>query len=139
GRLAVADGADDLQVCMCTEQRDEPVADDRVVIDDRDPDHLVGTSSWTSVPEPGFDVTVSIPPAVSTRSPSSAGPMWPSARRTRTSSSSKPRPSSATLRLTTSPACLTLTETLHAAACAPALRIATCAVRKTSCSISAGI
>ena len=39
-----------------------------MVIDDCDPDHLVGTSSSTSVPEPGFDVTVSVPPAVSTRS-----------------------------------------------------------------------
>src|SRR6476646_2993145 len=139
GCLAVADGADDLEIGMRTEQRHEPVSDDGVVVDDCDAYHVADTSRSTSVPEPGFDVTVSVPPADSARSRSSARPRCPPARLVCTSSPSNPRPSSATRRLTVSPVCVTRTVTLHAAACAPALRIASCAVRKTSCSISAGV
>ena len=93
--FAVRRGADHDELRVGLDQLRQTIADDRVIVDDRDPDHRTGTSSSIVVPAPGARPQArALPPADSARSLSTARPMWPSTRRLSSSSTSNPRPSS---------------------------------------------
>ena len=76
--------ADELDVVEPIDQPPEAVADDAVVVGEQDADHRGGHLQLDrSCPRPGAESTASVPSASRTRSSSSVRPRWPSSQRVR--------------------------------------------------------
>jgi hypothetical protein len=70
---AVTRDADEVDLLAARQQLGEPRPDDCVVVSDDDPDHD-GITTITDVPTPGWESTLSWPPALLTRSATSVKP-----------------------------------------------------------------